>query len=134
MVKKWFYILPIALVLIGTAIVSGVFSGGSSGKKETAAQEQLPSVACHSFPDKENEIAIPIGPNRWEGVILPSDATAYRIEPSTWHQIKTWAGKQGPVVKKSQGVVIPIPRNRNISQATFWVRGEGEVKISIERG
>lgn len=131
MVNKWFYLLPVALIVVGVVFL---FGGGASGKKGAAAVEvKAPYVSLHTFPDGKNEIVIPIGPTRWEGVNLPLDATAYKVDATVWRQIKTWRGKDGPVLKKGEQSFIPIPRNQNISQATFWIRGEGEATVSIER-
>jgi len=125
-VRKW-------LILIVVVVIAVAFFTIKEKKPSDGTVQQYPCVSLNTFPDGKNEIVIPIGPTRWEGVNLPLDATAYKIDATVWRQIRTWKGKDGPVLKKRQQAFIPIPRNHNISQATFWVRGEGEATVSIER-
>ncbi len=128
--RKWL----ILIVAIAIAIAFFIVGEKKEPPKDNGlVQPQYPYVSLNTFPDGKNEIVIPIGPTRWEGVNLPLDAVAYKVDATVWRQIRTWKGKDGPVLKKGQQAFIPIPRNQNISQATFWVRGEGEATVSIER-
>jgi hypothetical protein len=97
------------------------------------ARVEYPYVSLHTFPEGVNKITIPLGPERWEGIALPLDVATYDVDATIWRQIKTWDGKLGPVLKKGQSAYMPVRRNRNISDATLWIRGEGEATVSVER-
>lgn len=101
-------------------------------KAARAAEEKYPYVSLHSFPDGVKQISIPIGPERWEGITLPLGTTAYRIDPTVWHQLKPWDGKPGPIVMKGEAVHRIVPIRNRIKKATFWLRGEREATITIE--
>lgn len=140
---KWAWSLAAAISIV-IAIVVTVLLTPPSGKKENevsdnhaparAAETVIPYVSLHSFPDGTKQIIIPIGPERWEGITLPLGTTAYRIDPTIWHQLKPWDGKPGPIVKKEEAVhrIIPIQINSDLKAATFWVRGEKEATITIK--
>jgi len=124
------------LLLIVISIVIGVTKGVIGDKEKQPPEARVVEyhyIPLHSFPEGVNQITIPIRPERWEGVALPLDATAYDVDATVWRQIRTWNGKDGPILKKGQSAYMPIQKNRNISEATFWIRGEGEATISIER-
>lgn len=142
---KWWALgsgMVIVVVLIISAIT--IFWRDSKSKFESRRAEKefltstarvagYPYVSLHTFPNGINQITIPIGPERWEGVALPLDAIAYDVDATVWRQIRSWESKDGPILKKGQYAYIPIQRNSNISEATFWIRGEGESTITINR-
>lgn len=139
--RGWLGLIIGILIIITLVILSiAIFITDSKNKVSdarylTSAQvAQVAYIALHTFPGGQNQIIIPIGSNRWEGIAMPTNATAYDVESTNWHQVRPWKGKDGPIVHKGEPKpYIPIQRNRNISEATFWIRGEGDATITIER-
>ncbi|MBN2197795.1 hypothetical protein JW698_01190 [Candidatus Wolfebacteria bacterium] len=132
--KRWNYLaLTASLCVVLPLMMWGISLYKPAGKD----QEKIPYIALHTFSDTENTIFFPIAPDRWEGVQAPPDATAYTVgvigDDSSWRQIRTWKGVDGPILKKRELSYMDIPRNKKISAATFWVRGEGYAVIVTER-
>jgi hypothetical protein len=126
----------LCLILLLIAIIvphKKTSSGNSITSPDSSVNANQEIINLHTFPDGVDSIIVFLGPERWEGVALPLSATAYDISGSNWWQTKTWEGKTSPVYKKGQSAYIPIKRNRNISKATFWIRGEGECVVTINR-
>lgn len=127
------------IVLIAIVIVIGILIVSKKSflpLPDEINQKQIErpvSAYLHTFPDGVDSLIIVIGPEREEGVALPLSATAYDISGSNWWQTTTWDGKKSPIYKKGQSAYRPIKRNRNINEATFWLRGEGECMVKINR-
>ncbi|MDP3015360.1 MAG: hypothetical protein Q8N28_03065 [bacterium] len=130
-------VVSIALLAMIISVVVAVWPEKPPKMNVTPARmAEIPYISLHTFPDGIKQITIPIGPERWEGIALPLDAIAYDVDVlgvDDWRQIKTWDGKNGPILKKGQSAYMPIQKNSNISEATLWIRGEGESTITINR-
>ncbi len=134
----WWLVIGVSFLIfiITTILLVDKTDKPLASPAEARVAAEIPYVALHTFPDGIKQITIPIGPERWEGIALPLDAIAYDVDVlgvDDWRQIRTWDGKNGPVLKKGQSAYVPIQRNSDIKEATFWIRGEGESIVTINR-